>query len=202
MAFDYCTASEAFAYGGSAGNGTDPINEAAVMAEVVTAASRAIDRYCHQSFSTETYTDQRLRARIDQDGVLTCYPPVPTLTTPTAAAYRVGNALTWTALDLSSIDIETHPHGSVVRFLTPNLVAYRTQRSYVQLSYTGGYANRAALPDDLAWAARAVAWYEYQRRSAPLDQTAMPSMGIVVIPGDWPRHITSKLTDYVKVTPT
>jgi hypothetical protein len=199
-AFDYCTAAEAFAYGGSAGTGTDPVSEADVMAEVVTAASRAIDTACHQVFYEETYSGQRVRARVDRDGVLTIPVPVPVVSSVTAVSYRVGASLELVAADLSSIDIEEQPHGSTVRLLSTGLLAARSPaRVVAEISYTGGYANLAALPADLRWAARAVAWYEYQRRSAPLDKTAMPSMGIVVIPGDWPKHITAKLKHYTRV---
>lgn len=202
MAFDYCTVPEVFAYGGSAGAATSPINEAAMMAEVITATSRAVDSACHQNFSRETYTQQRLRATIDADGVLTCYPPVPLIVGITELRYRIGAALDWQTSDLSAVDTDDRPHGSTVRLLNAGLLAVRQQRVVVQLSYTGGYADRAAMPEDLRWATRAACWYEYQRRTAPMDKTAMPSMGIVVIPGDWPKHITSKLADHTKVTPS
>jgi hypothetical protein len=200
-AFDYTTAAAAFGYGGSAGASVDPVDEQTVMAEAVTAVSRGIDRHCHQDFSVETYTLRRLRGKVDQDGILTCYPPAPTISAVTAIEYRVGGATVWIAGDATNADAEEHIHGATVRLLGLNLINLRSARIDVRLSYTGGYADRDALPDDLAWAARAAAWYEFQRRSAPLDKTAMPSMGIVVIPGDWPKHITERLQRYVKVTP-
>lgn len=198
MAFDYCTPAEAFGYGGSAGNSSDPINEQAMMADVVTACSRAIDTACHQTFYRETYTDQRYRARIDRSGILTIAVGVPTIASITAASYRVEGGLSWLSPDLSEADTEEHPYGTIVRFLTSGLLGVRGGRVDVKLSFTGGYASASVMPADLRWACKAAAWYEYQRRSAPLDKTAMPSMGIVIIPGDWPKHITSKLAAYTR----
>ena len=199
MAFDYCSASEAFAYGASAGNSVDPVDEAAVMAEIVTAASRAVDTYCQQEFSTTAYTLRRLRAKVDADGILTVAVPAPTITALTAMEYRPAGAADWLSSG-GTLDAEEHTHGAIVRALGVSFLAYRARRVDVRLTYTGGYANAAAMPDDLRWATRAAAWYEFQRRSAPMDRTAMPSMGIVVIPGDWPKHITERLRRYVRVT--
>lgn len=201
MAFDYTTSAEVFAYGGSAGGGVDPVDEQSVMADLVTKASRAVDRHCRQAFSAETYTGQRLRGVVDVAGDLVCSPPVPAITTITALEYRTAGTTTWTAATLAAIDVVGQPHGCAVRWIGAGLTAIRGRRIDVRMSYTGGYADLAALPADLRLAATGVAWHEYQRRSAPMDKTAMPSMGIVVIPGDWPPHITSKLAPFCKVIP-
>lgn len=199
MAFDYTTAPAVFAYGGSAGLSTDPVDEASVMAETVTAVSRAIDLICNQEFSRETYTARRLRAKVDKDGVLICYPPAPLLTAASSLEYRAGNAATWNAVG-GTLDWEDRTEGAIVRALGVSYLALRGQRVEVRLTYTGGYADAASLPDDLQWAARAAAWYEFQRRSAPLDKTAIPAAGVVVIPGDWPPHILNRLSKHRKVT--
>jgi hypothetical protein len=199
VAFDYCTAAQVFAYGNSAGNATDPVNEPALMAQICTAVSRAIDSLCDQAFSLETYADQRLTGTIDRDGVLSAHPPVPVMATPTAASYRVGADLTWQTLTLTDVDIDARPHGAVVRFLGNNLLASRFQRVSVRMSYQGGYADASALPADLAWAARAAAWFEYKRRTAPMDQAAIPEMGIVTVPGNWPPFVLRKLDPFRKM---
>lgn len=195
-AFDYTTPAEAFAYGGSAGAGTDPINEQAAMAGLVTSVSRAIDQACRQTLYLNTYTDERYRATIDREGVLTVALPVPTASAITSASYRIGTS--WLSPVLADADIEAHPHGCVVRFLSSGLLAYRGNTIPVKLSYTGGYASAAAMPADLRLAAQAAAWYEFQRRYAPQDKTAMPAMGVVVIPGSWPKHILDKLAPHTR----
>lgn len=196
-AFDYCTAAEAFDYGGSAGTSTDPVDEGAFMSTLVTQVSRAIDRRCLMTFYAETFTDLRLRGKIDRDGVLTfaVYSPTATLA---GLSYQIGASLTWEAADLSGCDIEEHPHGTIVRWLNAGLLDYRGQRISVKASYTGGWASRSAMPDDLRLAAQGAAWYEFQRRFAPQDKTANPSLGIVVIPGDWPPNVQRALAYYTR----
>ena len=201
MTFDYCTAAEAFAYGGSAGTATDPVNEAAVMAQVVTAVSRQIDGWCEQAFSQASYTSQVLRGVVDVDGVLTCYPPVPVMDAPSAAVYRYGAFASWLPLTVTDADVEEAPYGCTVRFLGASALALRGIRISIQLTYQGGYADAAALPSDLAWVARALSWLTFQRRSAPMDATAMPELGIVINPGVWPADIRQTLGHYKKVVP-
>ena len=199
MAFDYCTTAEAFTYGNSAGNATDPVNERAAMAFIVTAVSRAIDNRCQQSFSTTTYVDHRLNGTIDRDGVLSVHPPAPILSTPSAASWRFGAATTWNPLTLTDVDVVENSHGAVVRFLGNDLLDWRFGRISVRMSYVGGYADRAAMPADLKLAAQAASWYEYTRRSAPQDKTAIPEMGVVITPGQWPANILRILDDYMKM---
>lgn len=199
--FDYCTAADAFAYGASAGTATDPVNEAAVMGHVVTAISRAIDGYCEQVFYQSAYSSQVLRAVVDSDGILTCYPAVPVMDAPTAAEYRIGNSAVWLPLTVADAEVTEAPSGCTVRFLGADLLDCRFKRIQVRMTYSGGYANRNTLPSDLAWYAQALSWLTYQRRSAPMDATAMPELGIVIRPGAWPVDIRQGLNRYVKVTP-
>jgi hypothetical protein len=196
--FDYTTPASVFAYGNSAGTGTTPVNEAAVMAQLVTGMSRALDQYCNQAFSVATYTAQVLRGIVDLDGVLTAWPAVPTISSITAAAFRVGNSAAWQELTASDLDIEEHGFGCEVRLLGRDLSSYRGGRIQVRLSYTGGWANLSAVPSDFEWATRALCWWAYQKRSAPIDKTAYPDMGMVVVPSNWPTHLKQMFRNYVR----
>lgn len=197
-AFDYTTPSAVFQYGNSAGTATDPVNEAAVMAGLVTGMSRAIDTYCNQVFYQQTVVGETLRAVVDIEGALTCYPAVPAMTTPTAASYRRGAASTWVDLEASLLDVEQNIFGCVVRTLDRTFLSLRGQRLLMRLSYMGGWANLSAVPADFEWAVRALCWWAYQKRSAPIDQTAAPEFGIITIPSNWPGHIKSMLRNYVR----
>ena len=202
MAYDYCTTSEVFAYGDSAGTQASPSSAVTVLASIITGVSRAIDARCNQAFSRETYSDQRLTGGIDRDGVFQVALPVPTLAAPTAASYRVGTSTTWLALALTDIDVVARPFGARVYFLDTALLAVRGQRVSVRLSYIGGYADREALPADLRLAAQAASWYEFTRRSAPQDQTALPELGMVITPGSWPRHVRDLLNPHTRQVPS
>lgn len=200
MAFNYCSANEVFGYGNDAGNSTDPVNQAAFMEEkIIPAVSRAIDRYCGQAFSLETYTDLILRAVVDPDGVLTVYPPCPTMAEPTAAEYRAGNSASWLSLGGGTVDIEEQPHGCVLRWLGLSLLDIRFGRIQVKTSFTGGYADMSAMPDDLRLAAMGLCWYEFKRREAVQDKTAIPELGMVIIPGSWPANYRRTLDHFKKM---
>lgn len=199
MAFDYTSATNVFNYLNSAGTSTDPVNEASEMARLVTGMSRAIDTYCNQAFSTATYTNEVLRAVVDVEGVLTCYPAVPTMSTPTAAALRQGS--NWGALDTAQLDVEENPFGCVVRTLGQDFSTQRGGRLRVRLSYTGGWANLAAVPSDFSWAMDALCAWAYQKRTAPIDRTAIPEFGVLVIPSNWPGHIKQMFRNYVRQVP-
>ena len=198
MAFDYTTSANVFAFGSSAGTSVDPVNEATVMASLITAMSRALDTYCNQAFSLTTYTQQILRALIDQEGLLTCYPPVPTMATPTAADWRLGSSSNWSALEVGNLDVEINTFGCVLRNVNTRFSFYRGARVQMRVSYSGGWANLAALPDDFEWAMRALCWWAYQKRSAPNDTTAIPDLGVLIIPGSWPPYIREMFRNYVR----
>lgn len=198
MAFDYCTASEAFAYGGSAGASVDPVDEQGLMASIVTGASRAIDTFCRQFFSRETYAQQVYPGKVDREGALVINLPVPLVVSVSALEYRVSGG-SWLSADLSATDWTDATQGALLTWWTAGLLAARGRPIQARLSYVAGYADHDSMPADLRWAARAVAWYEYQRRSAPMDKTAMPGMGVVIVPGDWPPHIRNRLAPYARV---
>lgn len=201
MAFDYTTAARVFAYLNSAGTATDPVNEGAEMATLVTGMSRAVDQWCNQAFSIATYSSQELRAVVDVEGVLTCYPAVPVMSTPTAASYRLARSTTWVTLDTALLDIEQNTFGCVVRTLNQDFSAWRGQRLQMRLSFTGGYADLAALPSDFVWAMDALCGWAYQKRTASIDATAAPAFGQLFIPSNWPGHIKQMLRNYVRQIP-
>lgn len=200
-AFDYTTAANVFAYGNSAGTATDPVSEAAVMASAITGMSRAIDQYCNQTFYQQAYTNEALRAVVDVEGVLTCYPAVPTMSVPTAASYRRGASSSWVTLDTTLLDVENNTFGCVVRTLDQTFLSQRGQRLLLRLSFTGGWADLAAVPSDFEWAMRALCWWAYQKRSAPSEKTAIPEMGVLIIPGNWPSHIKGMFRNYLRQVP-
>lgn len=197
-AFDYTTPTLVFNYLSSAGTATDPVNEAAEMARIVTSLSRSIDQYCNQVFYQQAYTAQVLRALIDSDGVLECWPKVPTMAAPTVADWRLARSLTWESVSVANLDVELNPFGCVVRVLNTNYLQWRGARAQMRLSYTGGWADLNAVPLDFQLAMDALCAWAYQRRTASSDKTAIPELGVLIIPGSWPPHIKQAFRPYVR----
>ena len=183
---------------------TDGSADDALLETCASAISRAIDTHCGQIFHSQTLSNQVLRAQIDRDGLLRCWPETPTMSTPTAAAYRIGVSTSWISLstDAQYWDIEPRPSGCAVRVLGVSLGQWRDQRVQLKLSYSCGYADRAVLPADLAWYATLAAAAEYKKREAAGgDQTAIPSLGTVTTPRDWPPHVMRGLAPFVREIP-
>jgi len=189
---DYTTVENVKAYGNTIGQADDP-----AIADLVTGYSSQVDAYCHQVFGLATYTGWIGRGTVDRDGVLLAYPPVPTLSTPTAAAYRYGSLATWADITLSLLDVQTANHGSIVRVLGSDFGVYRNQRLQVRFTFSGGWATFDAIPDDFEIAMRRLVWWGYKLREAPMNKTAMPALGQVVIPpSGWPKDITDAFKPY------
>jgi hypothetical protein len=199
--FDYTTAANVFAYGQP--NGSPSAAESTLMASLVTGISRTLDNFCNQVFYQTTYAQQVNRAQIDQDGILLAWPNVPTISGLTAADWKAANSTTWNSIslsDTSSYELYATNSGAQVRFLG-NWLGLRGARPMVRLSYTGGWANLAAVPSDFEWACRILCWWEYKKREAPISTMGNPSLGVVIVPADWPGHIRDKFRPFIRQQP-
>lgn len=191
----YTTVSRVVAYGS-----VESVADDVLLNQLIEAYSRQIDRYCAVNFGQATYVSQERTGHVDRDGVLFCYAPVPTMTTPTAFEWRYGR-IKYTAVSPSFLDVEERRNGCVVRVLGSDYVAYRGQRIKVRMSYTGGWADLDAVPGDFEMLARRLIWWAYKLREAPIGMTAIPSLGQLVIPpSGWPGDVRDGLRDYVRYT--
>jgi hypothetical protein len=199
--FDYTTSANVFAYGQP--SGTPSAGETTLMASLVTAISRTLDTYCNQTLYATTYSQQVNRAQVDVDGILLAWLPVPTLSALTAADCKPANSTTWNSISLSDAshyELSATNSGSQVRFLGDYSIL-RGSRPQLRLSYTGGWADIAAVPSNFEWAMRTICWWEYKKREAPISTMGNPSMGIVIVPASWPDHIREKFRPYVRQLP-
>lgn len=194
--FDYTTVAEVKSYVDSQGTADDDT----LLPDLVTGVSRGIDRACRQVFYAQSLVDDTsTRAIVDRDGILVCFPATPLITAVTAASYRIAPSTSWQAIDVATADAENHHSGAILRFPSVALGMYRDRRIQLKLTMTCGYADRAALPDDLAWYARLAAAAEYVKRAAAGgDQTALPALGVVVTPRDWPPNVVRGLAPFVR----
>lgn len=199
--FDYTTTANVFAYGQPQGSPT--VAESTLMASLITGISRTLDEVCNQTLYQQTYTQQVNRAQVDADGILIAWPAVPTISSLTAADWKQSNSTTWNSISLTNTayrELWDATFGAQVRFLG-NYLGIRGSRPSVRLSYTGGWANIAAVPSDFEWAMRTICWWEYKKREAPISTMANPSLGVVIVPASWPDHISLKFRPFVRQLP-
>jgi hypothetical protein len=194
---DYTTVTDVFAYG----DVRNPnLVETAVMADIITAVSRKVDKTCVQQFSYTTYTNVIYTPRIDVEGTLILYLPAPVITSITTINLRVGNVPTLLPIDFSGnnvqYDIVNQSFGSKVNIFGFTMTPYRqtTMRSYV--TWAGGWANLAAIPSDFQFAVTRWAWWEYKRREAPMTTSATPEFGQISVQGTLPSEVTDVLNRY------
>ncbi len=192
---DYTNLKNLKDYGNISASTDDPI-----ISNLVTAYSAAIDNFCNQNLGFATFTNHILNGFIDKDGILTVFIKSPSVASIASASYRMmrsaQNALT--ALDVTSnyLDIEPHSHGTIVRFLSVALYQFKLARLRVLMTYSGGY-TAATLPPDLELACRRLVWWGYKKREAPMEKTAIPELGQVIIPSaSWPSDIVTILRNY------
>lgn len=198
--FDYTTAANVFAYGQP--NGSPSAAETPLMASLVTSISRTLDNFCNQTFYQVVQSQQVNRAQVDVDGILLAWPACPVVSSLTAADVKAASATSWNSIALTTgySELYATPSGAQIRFLG-NYLAYRGSRPQVRLSYTGGWANLAAVPADFEWATRILCWWEYKKREAPISTMGNPSLGVVIVPADWPSHIKDKFRPYIRQQP-
>lgn len=175
--------------------------ERSLMDTLVVAVSRQIDTYLNQVFAQQTYTSQVYRAQIDTDGVLQCWPACPTMQAPTAIAWKRAFDTTWTDISSSAItEIDESSSGCQFRVLSPNLASYRGARVQLRLTFTGGWADLSAVPPDFEYAARRAVWIEYKKREqGDMGKTAIPDLGIVILPASWPADLKRMFATYQRV---
>lgn len=199
-AFDYCTPDAVKQYLDAGGGTADDT----LLARLCTAVSRAIDTYTRQIWYEQLYAPLQIEALIDRDGALVCWPGVPTISTLTSASYRIGRGPSWLSASVAANDIDVLERRSGVQLtlLAGDLGRWRDQRVALRLSMTAGYASADDLPADLAWYASLAAAAEYKKREAAGgDATAMPGIGPMNVPRDWPPHIVRGLRPYCSEIP-
>jgi hypothetical protein len=180
-------------------NPADGTTDDVLFAELVTAYSQQVDDYCQMTFGRATYDSVVMPStavKIDADGLLRVHLPVPTIVSLDSLAWKLGTSTTWITLDLAGAELEDRPDGSLIRVLTPTFKTYRGQRVQARVSYVGGWEDLAAVPAGFELNTRRLVFWGYKKREAVQEKTAMPEMGIVVYPSDWPPDIKRGYANY------
>lgn len=170
------------------------------MDAIVVAVSRQLDNYLNQVFAFDTYSAKIYRAQIDPDGVLQCWPACPTMSAPTALAWKRASDVSWHDISGASVEVAESNSGCQLRVLNPNLGMYRGNRVQLRLSFTGGWATLDDVPEAFEYGCRRACWMEYKKRDqAEMGKTAIPELGVVITPGAWPADIKRVFENYKRV---
>jgi uncharacterized phiE125 gp8 family phage protein len=169
----------------------------ALLATLVTAASRAIDRKCTGAkatdaadyFALEMVSDETLRAFVGSDEVIRVWPHKPIITAVSSLSYRQTPLEDWTSVATDRMMIDG---GQVMAWPSETL---RAGKYYVQLSYTGGYADDVNdLPADLVEAATVLAARYYREDESGLtDAVGIAEIGQMVYTKAMPVRVLDML---------
>lgn len=191
---DYTTTADVFAYGDVQ---APSVNQTAVMNKFVTAVSRKVDKICTMNFSHQTFTNKLTTVRVTNDGVLTLYANSPTIDSVTSVNLRAGNNNALLPVNIENMEILSYNYGTKMSvygldyYLVREL---RTLRAYA--SYTGGWTTLADVPEDFQFAMQRFTWFAYQQRSAPMQATAVPELGMITLPAAVPPDVMDVLKRY------
>jgi len=172
-----------------------------LLATLITAASRAIDRHCtgvasrsDDYFKSETITDELLTGQVNREGNLLCWPHKPVVTTVSALSYRYSPRESWIEANLDYVELD----GGVVTAWM-GLTLRKPQR--VKISYTGGVAADVdGLPSDFVEAVTVMAGRFYREAEGGLnDSIGVADLGMLFYTKAIPVRVKEMLIPYKRV---
>ena len=175
-----------------------------LLAQMITSASRALDRRCtgvsdasaHDYFKLEAKTAERLSGQVNVDGEIICYPHKPVINSVEAFSYQLNITATLKTVDLARVDTD----GTKIIAYPTNLYFDYPSRCRVTTSYTGGFSGSAAsLPEDLQEICALLAIRFYRESETGLsDVIGVPELGILQYTKAWPSRVESQLDTFIR----
>ncbi len=180
--------------------GATELTDDALLARVITAASRMIDRYCAGAKATDYFAgaavaDELSSGVISRDGQLYIFPLKPTISQVLALSYRYGVGQPWNEVDVSDVIIDGYLVVVGLSEMARNGIV-RTKMSYI-----GGYgATLGELPPDLVEAATVLAVRLYREvKSGLTDTIGVAELGMLAYTKAWPVRVTEMLQPWKRV---
>jgi len=175
--------------------------EDALLSTLITAASRAIDRWCTgvpdneavDYLKSETKTDEILPGQMSNHGVVLVYPHKPVVAAVSAFAYRQKPVDEWVTVDAA----RTWANGPLVEAY-PSPALFLSSRCQVRITYTGGLASDvAALPADLVEAATLLSIRYYKESESGLnDAVGIAELATMIYTKAWPVRVLEQLQPF------
>jgi len=191
---DYTTTADVFIYGDVQ---APSANQTAVMNSFVTAVSRKVDKICTMNFSSATFTNKLTPVRVTNDGVLTLYVNSPSIASVSSVNLRAGNTPGLLPVNTANMEILSYNYGTKMSVYGLDYMQFRELRTFkAYTSYTGGWTTLNQVPDDFQFAVKRFTWFMYQQRSAPMQTTAVPELGMITLPAAVPPDVMDVLKRY------
>lgn len=164
-----------------------------LLTELITQASRTIDRYCagvgyDNYFVKETLT-VTIPGRVSADGRLICWLQKPVVESVSSLEYRYSPRENWQVLDVSGLQINGYSVSGVGLFSKGTV--------HVKIIFTGGFDP---LPDDLINAATLLTVRFYREiKSGLTDSIGVAELGMLQYTKALPERLLAMLRPYKRV---
>ncbi len=175
-----------------------------LLAQMITSASRALDRRCtgvsdasaHDYFKLEIKTAERLTGQVNVDGEIICYPHKPVIDSVQAFSFQLNITETLVPVDLSRVDTD----GTKIIAYPTNLYFAYPAKCRVTTSYTGGFSGSAAsMPEDLQEICALLAIRFYREAETGLsDAIGIAELGTLQYTKAWPARVESQLDTFIR----
>jgi hypothetical protein len=182
----------------------DQSTDDALLALLITSASRALDRRCTgvndeeatNYFMLESKVDEQAYGLINRDGYIVCRPHKPTINSVEAFSYRENITRPWFTVGIDRCEIMSN---KITAYPT-NLSWDYPNRCTVKVSYTGGYSgSTAALPADLIEICTVLSARFYREYEGGLaDVMGLAEIGQMVYTKAWPSRVVDQLDTFIR----
>lgn len=158
-----------------------------------------VDQHCQQVFGQRTVASLPCVGAVDPHGRLRVWVPAPAVASVSSLVFRHPTSRGLTTVAAGDLFWDDAPSGAVIQTEASAWGLYRSGRLGVQLSGTIGWAANA-IPLDFELQIRKLVFWAYKRRETAAEKTAIPDLGVVIIPQAWPPDIKEGLRPYIRVT--
>lgn len=182
---------------------TEQTTDDALLALLITSASRAIDRKCtgvtfsdcEDYFKLETVTDELTRGQLASGGSVLCAPRKPEIVSVSSMSYKLVYNEDWITVNADSIEADG-------QFARAHLgLSYYPQNVWVKISYTGGLgAVVNDLPADLIDLATLLCARFYKEAETGLnDAIGVAELGTLIYSKAWPIRFYEMIKPFERV---
>jgi hypothetical protein len=193
---DYTTLFNVKAALGATASGDDTL-----VGQMITQASRVIDRLCSGSMDSddylkqETITDELVSGLMGAQGRILCLPRKPLVTAVSSAYYRYGPQDNWVEVPAYLVSFKGY---AVTLWVGQNSLGKVQQ---VKITYTGGLAaSVAALPADIINAADLLSVRFYREIKSNLtDSIGVAELGTMQYTKAFPTRVIDMLKPYRRI---
>jgi hypothetical protein len=188
--------------------GAEKVTHDELLAGFITAASREFDRRCtgvarpeaHDYFTLADVSDQVLRAQVDVQGCLLCWPRKPVVNSVSALAYRLNPLGSWIEVDPTKFV----SFDGILVTAWVNLISQRGNRNLqAKISFNGGFADEPGdLPADLVEAVTVLAVRFYREGETGLtDSIGVAELGTLTYTKALPVRVKETIRQYQRTAP-